>query len=86
MTGQPLSAADIEAAFAAGETDLSRCNVGRIIHEHEFGEVLEAKVMDAVHYSAPTIARVFKNLGLPPVSKDAVLRHRRGTCRCPKEA
>lgn len=84
---EKLTAADIEAAFAqAGPRDTSRCTVGRIVHEHEFGDVLEQKIMDAVHYSAPTIARVFKNLGLPPVSSDSVNRHRRGLCRCPKEA
>lgn len=82
-----LTAADIEAAFAeAAAPDRTRCGIGQIVHDHEHGKVLEARVMDAVHYSAPTIVRVFKSLGLPPVSVDTVQRHRRGTCRCPKEA
>lgn len=82
-----LTVADIEAAFAeVAAKDKTRCGIGQVIHDHEYGKVLDAKVMDAVHYSAPTIVRVFKTLGLPPVSVDTVQRHRRGTCRCPKEA
>lgn len=82
MSSKELTAEEIEAAFAGGGKDTTRCTVGRIIHEHPHGDVLAAKVDDVVHYSSATIIRVFKNLGLGSMSKDTMTKHRRGECRC----
>ena len=82
---QELTAEQIEAAFAAdpGQTrHQKKCIVGSIIEEYP---VLEPKIMDVAHVSAATVSRVLKNLGVASVGDKVVTKHRRGTCRCPKE-
>ena len=83
MTKQ-LTAEDIEAAFENATPKRSRrlCRVGAIIHEYP---VLEPRIMDVEHYSAKTIVRVLKNLGLGAVADTSVTKHRKGDCCCPKE-
>lgn len=74
--------AAVEAAFADAMKKDNMCPVGKIISEHEAGDVIADKVKDDLHYSATTIARVLKGLGLPPLSTEAINKHRRGACRC----
>lgn len=84
--GKPLSAADIEAAFAnAAVKDIRYCGLGNVIHTHEHGQIIAQKVNDAHLYSAKMISRVLKSLGMQ-VSPDVIQRHRRGVCRCPEES
>lgn len=79
-----LTSEEIAAAFEGqdGQSRAGLCLVGAVIQEYP---VLEDKIMDNARYSAPTIVRVLKNLGLPPLSASTVNNHRKGTCRCPKE-
>lgn len=82
MTKQ-LTAEDIAAAFAeASVKPTLRCNVGNVIAENP---ALEGPIMDVERYSAPTVQRVLKSLGLDAPSSDNISKHRRGVCRCPKE-
>ena len=76
--------AQVEEAFTVAVDN--RCSVGKMLAgmEPAIRAVVEAKIADEVHYSATTIARVCKNLGLGIVSRDKVTEHRRGECRCPE--
>lgn len=76
------SKAEIEAAFADAVKDNSKCKVGRIVADSEYGDVIEAKIEDDLHYSAAVISRVLKGLGYGPLSSEAINKHRKGACRC----
>lgn len=73
---------EIAAAFEAAKKQVSMCNVGRIIAEHEAGALIKEKIDDNLGYSAATISRVLKGLGFPPVSSNAINSHRKRACRC----
>jgi len=74
--------AEIEAAFEAVRKQENLCSLGRVIAEHEAGDVLASKVNDTLHYSAATVSRVLKGLGLPSISPETINHHRKGICRC----
>jgi len=78
---KPLSAADIEAAFASATSRTDRCRLGDILHE---SPALTERVMDVARYDGATISRILKALDRP-VSRDVVNRHRKGACRCTGE-
>lgn len=82
MATKTATRAALEAAFEAEKKKENMCPIGKIITEHEAGDVIAAKVADALHYSATTIARVLKALDFPPVSTEVINKHRRGVCRC----
>lgn len=80
-TSKPITPSDIELAFAEAQAS-KLCSVGKIIAEHEHGDFIAGKVNDVLTYSAPTVSRVLKGLGIGPLSTEAVQKHRKGTCRC----
>lgn len=82
MATKISTVAAVEAAFEEALKKDNLCPVGKIIEEHEAGSVIAAKVKDELHYSAATIARVMKGLGFPPLSTEAINKHRRSACRC----
>lgn len=81
---------DIEAAFDSEVSGVRRnsefCTLGQLLVDlpRDRAAVINTKVKDQAHVSAATIARVFKKLGLPPVSDRTIRQHRQGICRCPK--
>lgn len=81
---QELTAEDIEAAFAAAgpQRHLKKCAVGQVIEEYP---ALADRIMDVEHYSAKTISKVLRNLGVSTAADTTVTKHRKGECRCPKE-
>lgn len=81
---QQLTAEAIEAAFDAITTPRSqkKCEVGNVIEAYP---ALEAKIMDVEHYSARTVSRVLRGLGVSTAADSTVQKHRKGDCRCPKE-
>lgn len=77
---------DVEAAFEEAVKKDRYCGIGKVIAEHEHGEVIRAKVEDEVHYSAAVISRVLKSLGVGVVSSNLINTHRKGACRCVNES
>jgi hypothetical protein len=79
-----LTAEDIEAAFAAAApaTNTRKCSIGNTIEQYP---VLAGKIMDVEHYSAKTVSKVLRGLGVSTASDGTVTKHRKGDCCCPKE-
>lgn len=79
-----LTAEAIEEAFADAGPRPSRslCPVGNIIAGHP---ALEDKIMDVEHYSSKFVMTVLRRLEFK-VSDHSITEHRKGECRCPKEA
>jgi hypothetical protein len=73
----------VEAAFGTAPM-LGRglCPTGRLIQEQP---ALGPKIMDVEHYSAAFVMKVLKGLGFG-ISDKSITKHRKGECRCPKEA
>jgi len=85
--GTKLTRQQVEAAFEEAARTDSMCKLGQLIRDHEFGEVIAAKVADQARYSGTTVSRVLRGLdlgGFEPPSPEVVNKHRKGTCRCPR--
>lgn len=74
----------IEAAFAEATVTENRCALGKLLDSLDppARKALQVKIDDNLQYSGTLISKVLKGLGFPPVSKDAVNRHRKHECRC----
>lgn len=85
MTEKPLTAEDIEAAFAEVGAARSRkkCTIGNLIEQYP---ALEPKIMDVEHYSDRFVSKVLKHLGVSNSADSTIAKHRKGDCCCPKEA
>lgn len=80
-TSSKPTLADLESAFAVERKKTAICPVAKVIAEHEHGPAIEAKVMDVLNYSAPTVNRVLKTFGIG-LSVESIQKHRKGTCKC----